>query len=149
MKLHTYIHNWPLQHFSQAYGLVSHTTHVVCFNFIREWRDLQFNVDFKQQIFWETFSGQVLFALRDFARNMLRRNRQRNILFFFFHISFWCLIWDTNPGFTSCKPTHYRLDQGDFQWLMKLVIKKKIKQFKPTYIITRAFLWAFFDSLTL
>ena len=26
--LYTYIHNWPLQPFSQDYGLVSHTTHV-------------------------------------------------------------------------------------------------------------------------
>ena len=41
----TYIHNWPLQRFSQDYGLASHTTHVVGVNFIREWRDLQFNVD--------------------------------------------------------------------------------------------------------
>ena len=32
----TYIHNWPLQPFSQDYGLVSHTTHVVCVNFIHE-----------------------------------------------------------------------------------------------------------------
>ena len=36
---HTYIHNWPLQPFSHDYGLASHTTHVVCFNFIREWRE--------------------------------------------------------------------------------------------------------------
>ena len=36
----TYIHNWPLQPFSQDYGLASETTHVVCVNFIRVWRDL-------------------------------------------------------------------------------------------------------------
>ena len=47
--VHTYIYNWPLQPFSQDYGLASHTTHVVCINFIRNWRNLQFNVDF-----WET-----------------------------------------------------------------------------------------------
>ena len=41
-----YIHNynWSLQPFSQDFGIASHTTHVVCVNFIREWRDLQFNV---------------------------------------------------------------------------------------------------------
>ena len=31
---HTYILNWPLQLSSQDYGLASHTTHVVCVNFI-------------------------------------------------------------------------------------------------------------------
>ena len=28
-----YIHNWPLQQFSQEYGLASHYTYVVCVNF--------------------------------------------------------------------------------------------------------------------
>ena len=41
--------NWPLQPFSQAYGLAPHTTYVVCFNFTREWRDLRFNVDFVEK----------------------------------------------------------------------------------------------------
>ena len=40
----TYLLNWPLQPFSQDYGLASHITHVVCVNFSREW-DLQFNID--------------------------------------------------------------------------------------------------------
>ena len=44
-RTYTYIHNWPLQPFSQDYGLASHTTYVVCVNFIREWRDLQSNFD--------------------------------------------------------------------------------------------------------
>ena len=30
--------------------LVSHTTYVVCVNFIQKWRDLQFKVDSEQQI---------------------------------------------------------------------------------------------------
>ena len=42
----TYIHNWPLQPFSQDCGVASHNTHVVCVNFIHDWRDLQFTVDF-------------------------------------------------------------------------------------------------------
>ena len=41
--IHTYISNWPLQPFSQAYGLASHTIHVVCVNFIGVWRDLLYN----------------------------------------------------------------------------------------------------------
>ena len=32
----------------------------------------------------------------------------------FFRISFWCLAWDPNPGFSSNKPTHYLLDLGVF-----------------------------------
>ena len=36
--VHTYIHTWLLQTFSQDYGLDSHTIHVVRVNFICEWR---------------------------------------------------------------------------------------------------------------
>ena len=32
--IYTYIHNWP---FGQVYCLASHTIHVACVNFIREW----------------------------------------------------------------------------------------------------------------
>ena len=53
--IHTYIHNSPLQPFIQHYNLASHTTHVVCVNFICEWRDLQFNVDSERQIFQKLF----------------------------------------------------------------------------------------------
>ena len=46
---YTYVHYMPaLQAFSQDYGPA---THVVCVNFIREWRDPQFNVDSERQIF--------------------------------------------------------------------------------------------------
>ena len=31
-----------------------------------------------------------------------------------FRISFRFLTWDSNPGFSSNKPTHYLLDHGDF-----------------------------------
>ena len=36
LTLLTYIHNSPLQAYSQDYGLASHITNVVCINFIRE-----------------------------------------------------------------------------------------------------------------
>ena len=35
--IHTYKHNWPLQLFSQDYGLASNTT----LNFMGDWRDLR------------------------------------------------------------------------------------------------------------
>ena len=53
--IHTYIHNWQLQPFSHDYGTASHTNHVVCVNFIRKRRDLQFNGDSEQQIFEKLF----------------------------------------------------------------------------------------------
>ena len=84
MCTHTYIHNWPLQAFSQDYGLASHTTHVVCVNFIGEWWYLQFNVDTEQHICEKLFSWHFYFTLRVFARNLLRGNRRRSI----FHTSF-------------------------------------------------------------
>ena len=62
--MHPYIHNWPLQPFSQDYGLASHTTHVVCVNFIREWRVLQFNVVSELQIFETLFHGWFIYSQR-------------------------------------------------------------------------------------
>ena len=41
IRIHT---KWPLQSFSQDYGLASHITYIVCVNFINDWRDLQFNI---------------------------------------------------------------------------------------------------------
>ena len=83
----------------------------MCVNFIHKWRRLQFKVDSERQIFEETFHGNFIWLSRVFARNLLRGNRRRNT----FRISFWCLAWDSNPGFSSNKPTHYLLDHGDFE----------------------------------
>ena len=51
--LHTYI----IGHYNPSVriiDLVSHTTYVVCVNFIQKWSDLQFKDDCERQIFWET-----------------------------------------------------------------------------------------------
>ena len=93
--LHTYIYNWPLQPFSQDYSLASHINHVVCVNFICEWRDLQFNIDSWRQIFWETFSWQVYF-LSEFLPETCWEEVAEEIFSYFI---FWWLTWDTNPGF--------------------------------------------------
>ena len=63
--------------------------------------------------FFEKLFMAILFTLRVFARNLLRGNRRR----YTFPISFWCLAWDSNPDFSSNKPTHYLLDHGDFTYL--------------------------------
>ena len=52
-----YIHNWPLQHFSQDYDLASCAIYVVWVNFIHKWRDLQFKVDSERQILGKLFHG--------------------------------------------------------------------------------------------
>ena len=104
----TYIHNWLLQPFSQDYWpSFSHHFMLCVLIFIHKWRDLQFKVDSERQIFWETFHGNFISTLRF----LLSGNRRRNT----FRISFWCLTWDSNPGFSSNKPTHYLLDHGDFR----------------------------------
>ena len=81
-KMHTYIYNWSLQPFSQDYVLASHTTHVVCVNYIREWRDLQFYASPNGRFFEKLFHGKFIYA-QIFDRNLLRGNRRRNIFSYF------------------------------------------------------------------
>ena len=83
--IHTYIHNWSLQPFSQDYGLASYTTHVVFVNFMCEWRDLQLYVDSERQNFEKLFHSEICWE--EVAEE----------IFFIFHV--WWLTWDTNPGF--------------------------------------------------
>ena len=91
--------------------LVSHTTYVVCVNFIHKCRGTYSLKSTPNDRFLEKLFMAILFTLRVFARNLLRGNRRRNT----FLISFWCLAWGSNPGFSSNKPTHYLLDHGDFK----------------------------------
>ena len=42
--------------------LASHSTYVVCVNFIQKWRNLQFKVDSERQIFWETFQCNFIYS---------------------------------------------------------------------------------------
>ena len=52
--------------------LVSHTTYVVCVNFIHKWRNLQFKVYFERHdFFFEKLFMAILFTLSVFARNLL------------------------------------------------------------------------------
>ena len=75
-----YRHNWSLQLFSEEYDLASDTNYVACFNFINNWRDLQFKVDFEWQIIEKLFMA-ILFALGVFARNLLRGSCPRNNIY--------------------------------------------------------------------
>ena len=61
----THIHTYIIGHYNPSVriiDLVSHTTYVVCVNFIHKWRDLQFKVDSERQIFWETFYGNFIYS---------------------------------------------------------------------------------------
>ena len=100
-NIHTYIHNWPLQPFSQDYGLDSHTIHVVCVNFIPEWRDLQLNVDSERQIFEKLFHGRFIYS-QSFCQKSAERKLPKKYFSY--------LIFDGWPGirtqaFASNKPT--------------------------------------------
>ena len=81
-QVHTYIHNWPLQPFSQDYGLASQPTHVVFVNFVREWRDLQFNVDFERQIFEKLFHGRFIYS-QSFCQKSAERKSPKKYFSYF------------------------------------------------------------------
>ena len=91
------IHTYIISHYNPSVriiDLVSHTTYVVCVNFIHKWRDLQFKVDSERQIL-EKLIMTILFTFRVFARNLLRGKRRRTL------------------AFSSNKPTQYLLDHGE------------------------------------
>ena len=62
--------------------LVSHTTYVVCVNFIHKWRDLQFKVDSERQIFWETFHGNFINSQSFCQKSAERKLPKKYFLFF-------------------------------------------------------------------
>ena len=103
--IHTFIHNWTLQPFSQDYWLT----------FAHHFRFVRLNAQTANDSFFEKLYMAILFYFlfyRARARNMLRGNRRRNT----FCILFWWLAWDSNPGFTSNKPTLYLLDYGAYTY---------------------------------
>ena len=81
--LHTYIIGY-YDCFSQSYGLASHIPYVECFNFIHEWRGVQFKVDLERQIFEKLFIA-ILLTLRVFGQKSAERKSPKE---YFFHISF-------------------------------------------------------------
>ena len=65
------------------------------------------------RFFLKNFSWQFYFTHRVFVRNLRRGNCRRNT----FRILLWCLAWDSNPGFSSNKPTYYLLHQGELVYI--------------------------------
>ena len=108
---HTYI----IGHYNPSvriFDLASDTTYVVCVNFMHRWRDLQLN---------SLKSTPNDRSLRNFLRQFYLFSALLSEICWeeiaegiLFRISFWCLAWGSNAGFTSNKPTDYLLDYGDF-----------------------------------
>ena len=65
-----------------------------------------------------------LFTSRVFARSLLRGNCRRNIFFCIFRFD----VWDTNPSFTSNKPT-----QGGFTGRQCVKLLDERLRFKPQF----------------
>ena len=101
------MHNWPLQLFSQDYGLAFHTTHIVCVT-------VYSLTSTPNDRFLRNFFMTGLFTLRVFARNLLSGNRRRNIVF-----SWFLLMPDL--GYEPW-PKHYLLEYGDFNKSLELNI---------------------------
>ena len=110
---------------SQDYDLASHTSRVVCVNFIRECRDLQFNVESEQQIFEKLFIADLLFSelLPEIAEE----------IFFLYFVLMPGLGYE--PGYTSNKPTHYLLDYGDFFILTILILTVHYQIYKICILV--------------
>ena len=83
-KLH-YIHTYIIGHYNPSVrivGLVSHTTYVVCVNFIHKRRDLQFKVDFEQQIFEKLFMAIFIYSQSFCQKSAERKSPKKYFLYF-------------------------------------------------------------------
>ena len=83
----------PLQPFPQDYDLASHTTDVVFFNFIREWRDLQFNVDSERHIFQKLFHIKLIYC-----QSLCQKSAEKKSPNKYFHIFVWMPELGYEPG---------------------------------------------------
>ena len=63
--------------------LVSHTTYIVCVNFIHKWLDLQFKVDSERQIFFEKLFMAILFTSQIFFQKSAERKSPKKYLSYF------------------------------------------------------------------
>ena len=105
--LQTYIHNWPLQPFSQRYGL-AHTSHVVCVS-----GGTYSLTSTPNDRFLRNFFMAGLFALGVFCQKSVERKWK---IFIFRY---------DESGLYINKPTHYLLDLGNFHiYCIGLFIKR-------------------------
>ena len=58
----------------------------VCLNFIREWRDLQFKVDYERQIFEKLFHNNFIYFLGFCQKSAERKSQKQYLLIFRFDV---------------------------------------------------------------
>ena len=103
----TEIHTYIIGHYNPSVRIidpVSHTTYVVYVNIYISKGTYNVKLSPNDRFFWETLSLQ---DLCNYSQRLLPEICWEDIAegIPFFHISFSRLAWDTNPGFTSNKPT--------------------------------------------
>ena len=82
-----------MQHFSHDYGLASHTTNVVCLSFIREWRNIESNVDSGRPIFGKRLRGRFIY-FQSFSQKFAERKLTKK----YFSFSYFVLMSDLGYG---------------------------------------------------
>ena len=105
--LSTDIHTiWSLQPFSQDYELASHTTYVVCINFIHKWRDLQFKSRLRKTDFWEAFHGSCIYS-QSFCRKTAAGKEVVEEIFSYFCFDVWPGVWTRAIWLISQQTTYF------------------------------------------
>ena len=96
-----FIHNWPLQSFSQVYDLASYTIHFCCVHYIIYLSGGTYSLkSTPTDRFFRNFFMAGLFTLRIFFQQSAEGGSHRRIICIF---SSWCLTWDFNSGLMSNK----------------------------------------------
>ena len=107
------MHNLSLQLLFHDYDLVSHTTYVLCVNFLHMVGRSVWSR------FWTT-EWNFIYS-HCFCQKSAERMTPKK---YFFHTLFsWrCLKWWLNRGLKSNKPTHYILHHGNFFGCIQLIM---------------------------
>ena len=86
LLLFLHIHTYIIGHCNPSVriiDLLSHTTYVVCVNFIHKRRDLQFfKVVSERQIFWETFHGHFIYSPSFCQKSAERKSPKKYFSYF-------------------------------------------------------------------
>ena len=101
-----YIHKLSLQRFSQHYDLLTPLMYAVCLNFIREWRTLQFKVDYERQIFEKLFMVILIYCRREKSTDRKWPIVSNFVLLEMCDLGF-------KSGFTFNNSKHYLLNYGE------------------------------------
>ena len=90
--MNSYIHTYIIGHYNPSVRITAELLTPLmlrALNFIREWRDLQFNIDSERQIFEKLFHGRFIFTLKVLLK--IRWEEVAEEIFFYF-------IFDDWPG---------------------------------------------------